>query len=169
MMPMDFVIESRPFRAERLNAKQQFHLSRKLAPLLPALAPLIMKLAAAAAEAEKQGLDGLMAADVMTFMDDAVPFAEALASMKDTDADAIFEMTLTSVKTETAPNVWMPLWIMGATATPVIELNDFAKLLPIILKVLTLNLGNFIAGFLTRREGPAQKSSGENFPAARVG
>ena len=147
---MDFVIDDRNFRAEKLSAKQQFHLSRKIAPLIPPLAPLFFKMS------ELEGK--LNSTSILSLTELAEPFAEALAMMKDSDSDQVLDLTLGSVKVETTPGTWMPLWISGMT--PVIELNDLSKLLPIVFQVVRFNLEGFISGFLTSREEPAPVSSG---------
>jgi hypothetical protein len=155
---MDFELDGRQFRAATLSAMQQFQLSRKLAPLLPALAPLFLKAA---------DLKGALNDNVLDLMQLAEPFTEALADMKDADAEQIVTMTLSSVKTETAPGTWMPLWTGGVAS--IIELNEFAKLLPIILRVIQFNLGGFISGFLMSREEPSVKSSGGASPVRKTG
>jgi hypothetical protein len=160
---MEFELDGRHFRADRLSAKQQFHLSRKLAPLLPALAPLFLK--AAALKDQVDPLSG----NLLEFMALAEPFADALAELKTADADEIWDATLSSVKVETAATVWMPLWLPGANMAAEIELNELGKLLPIILRVITFNLGPFIDGFLTSREEPAVRLSGGISPVRKIG
>lgn len=159
----DFTVGDRAYRAERLSAMDQFHLSRKLAPLLPPLAPLFIK-------AIDEGAPGGLTQNLLAFIELAEPFAEALSELKDETAEQLMNMTLASVKIETVPGTWTPLWLPGAKMATVIELNDLGKLLPIVLKVIDINLRPFIEGFLTRREEPSQKeSSGENSPEVRTG
>lgn len=173
-----FEIDGHKFEARKLNAKQQFHLSRRLAPLLPSIGRLLISrgtegaglLAALSAKEGEEHEPTMM--DLAQLLDLAEPVAQAIGSMKDEDADKIFELALCSVKvqTNTMPEAWMPLWIPNAGMTPLPELNDFAALVPVLLKVVGFNLGNFTKGLLTRREDPkAQSPSGAPFPAARIG
>lgn len=162
---LQFELHGHGFRADKLNAREQFHLSRKLAPLLPPLAPLFEKVV------NEGGADALKAS-VFEFLGSAGAFADALATMKDADADAIFNLTLGSVqvKTSDSPEVWMPLWVAGGNKPIVADLNEFSKLLPVVVRVVQYNLGNFIDGFLTRPEEPAVAvSSGARSPTKRTG
>jgi hypothetical protein len=157
---LEFEIDGKNFKVEKLSAKKQWHLSRKLAPLLPPLAPLFLKAG---------NLKGKSATDLLAFVEMAEPFAEALSTMKDADADALFDLALEAVKIETSPGQWMPVMIRGADVAPVIELNDFDKLLPIILRVIVFNLGGFISGFLTSREEPQEEQNGGTSPTTKTG
>lgn len=146
---LEFEISNRKLRADRLTPIEQFHLSRKLAPLVPPLVPVLLKIAR---DADAVGIER-----VLELAEVAEPFALALAAMKNEAAEEILNHTLRSVKVETAPTVWMPLWV-GTTAS-VVEMNDFSKLLPIMLRVIQFNLGDFISGILTSREDPAEAAS----------
>jgi hypothetical protein len=160
MQTVDFTLDDRAYRAEKLGAIEQFQLSRKLAPLLPPLAPLFLKIA------QPRGASG----DLLSLVSLAEPFAKALAELTDETAEQLVTMTLAAVKTETSPGTWMPVWIAGAKTAAVVELNDFGKLLPVMLRVIQLNLGPFISGFLTSHEEPSATAfSGESSPVARTG
>jgi hypothetical protein len=63
----------------------------------------------------------------------------------------------------------MPVWISAGSTSPVPELNDFSKLLPIVVQVIEFNLSNFISGFLTSREEPSQASLGGTSPKVKTG
>jgi hypothetical protein len=159
---MDFEINGHQFRADKLSAREQFHLSRKLSVLLPPLGPLIEK---ARSLDEKQ----LLGADLFEFITLAQPFADALAAMKEEDADAVLDITLRSVKVQTNENppVWMPLWTNRRA--PIVELNEISQLMPVMLKVVWFNLGNFIDGFLTRPGTQEPVLSGAPSQMAKTG
>lgn len=159
---MEFELDGRNFRVEKLSAFDQLHLSRKIAPLLPPLAPIIIK--------ATESTDPL-STNILQLAELAEPFALALAGMKDEDAEAVFSKALVSVKVQTdvQHNVWMPLWIAGSKIAAVAELNDLGKLLPIVIRVIVFNLGNFIDGLLTRREEATPVSSGANSRATKTG
>jgi|SRR6185312_12695642 len=161
---MEFELNARRFRCEKLSALQQLHLSRKIAPLLPPLAPLLVQL--------WQRREDMLGEDLLRMAELMDPLAQALASMKDADAEAVVEMTLCSVKVETAPGTWVPLWLPGGKMAAVLELNDMGQLLPIVVKVVVFNLGSFTNGLLTSRGAPTQASptsSGLGSPVARTG
>lgn len=174
---MEFDLDGRKFRVKKLSAFDQLHLSRKVAPLLPPLAPLIMKISENAKkedeEAKRSGNEprGLVLTDILTFAQLAEPFAEALADMKDQHAEQIFTLTLSSVELQTnvMPPVWVPLWMAGSKMASEIELNDAGKLLPIVVRVIIHNLGNFTAALLTSREEVTPESNGGDFPVRKTG
>lgn len=161
---MEFELYKRQFRVKKLSAFEQLHLSRKIAPLLPPLAPLLLKMT------QKDKKDP-MSVDVLSVAELAGPFADALADMKDKDAEQVFNLTLSSVEIQTDEdrNVWMPLWNVGARMAIETEFNDVAKLLPIVTRVVIHNLGNFMAALPTSHEEAIPVSSGDNSPAAKTG
>ncbi len=168
---MEFELDGRQFRVKKLDAFKQLHLSRKVAPLLPPLAPLIIKISENAKNEIGAKSSSPLSTDILAFAALAEPFAEALADMKDEHAEHIFTLTLTSVEiqTNTTPNVWMPLWIPGSKMASEIEFNDAAKLLPIVVRVIIHNLGNFMDALLTSRGEVTQASNGGNSPVRKIG
>jgi tail assembly chaperone len=168
---MEFELDGRKFRVKKLSAFDQLHLSRKVAPLLPPLAPLIIKISENAKREADGKSKGMLFTDILAFAELAEPFAEALADMKDQHAEQVFTMTLCSVtvQTDAAQDVWMPLWIAGSKLATVEELNDAAKLLPIVVRVILHNLGNFTAALLTSREEVSPVSSGGVSPVRKTG
>jgi len=171
---MQFEHDGRQFRVKKLSAFDQLHLSRKIAPLLPPLAPLIIKIS----ENAKKEVDGkngklkdMLSTDILAFAELAEPFAEALADMKDQHAEQVFTIALSSVavQTDAARDIWMPLWIAGSKLASVDELNDAAKLLPIVVRVIIHNLGNFTDALLTSREEVGTVSSGDGSPVRKTG
>jgi hypothetical protein len=161
---MDFEIGGYNYRVEKLNAIAQFHLSRKIAPLIPALAPVIVKYF-------EVGKGDLLGAKILQVAELAEPFAVALAEMTDEAAEQILMMALSKVQVQTdaSKNVWMPLWNPAAKMASVLELNDFGHLLPVAIKAILFNLGNFIDGLLTRRGEPNPVPSGAAFPERKTG
>src|SRR5690348_10772117 len=120
---MEFELDNRKFRVKKLSAFDQLHLSRKVAPLLPPLAPLIVKISENAKKEKDGKIKGLLSTDILSFAELAEPFAEALADMKDEHAEQVFTLTLSSVsvQTDAARDVWMPLWIAGSKMATVEE------------------------------------------------
>lgn len=161
---MEFELYKRQFRVKKLSVFEQWHLSRKILPLIPPLAPLIVKMT----EKDKKNP---LSVDLLSVAELAGPFAEALSEMTDKDAEQLFNLTLSSVEIQTDPahNVWMPLWNVGARMAIDTEFNDVAKLLPIVTRVVIHNLGNFMAALPTSHEEAIPVSSGDNSPVAKIG
>jgi hypothetical protein len=169
---LEFEKNGYTFRVEKLNAIAQFHLSRKIAPLLPSFAPLLVEYLDLRRLGQEAIVEALLGHRLLDIAQMAQPFADAIAGMKDADAEHIMRMTLDSVKVRTAAGkdeVWMPLLVAGSNLASVMELNDFGKLLPVIIKVIGYNLGNFMDGLLSRREEASGESSGVASRAVRTG
>lgn len=160
---MEFKSGGYDFRMEKLNAFEQLHLSRKIAPLLPALAPILVRWS------DRKG--DPLSAQILEIAELAEPFATALASMTDVDAEQVIMTALSKVQVQTdiAKGVWMPVLVPGTHMTATTDLNDLGKLLPVALKSIMFNLGNFIDGLLTRREETSPTSSGAASPVAKTG
>lgn len=161
---MEFEDSGYNFRIDKFDAFRQLHLSRKIAPLLPPLAPLLV-------EYVKMSKGDLLSTQILEIAELAEPFALALAGMKNEDAEEIMMLALSAVKVQTdaQKNVWMPLWNSAARMATIIEFNDLGKLLPIVIKVVQFNLGNFTAALLTRHEESHPAPSGGHSPAGKTG
>jgi hypothetical protein len=171
LISFTFEIKGRSFQAEKLSAFAQLHVSRRIAPLMPPLLPVylqVINLIGVAAEAEQSADlsgDDAKAEAVQAFLHDNIsliekllqPLADAFGSLKDEDAEKVVNLCLGSVKVQTSPGVWMPMWI-GGRANPD-ELNDMGEWLPIVIRVIQENLGPFIAGLLTSRKSAVKTPS----------
>jgi hypothetical protein len=141
----------------RLTAKQQFHVSRRIAPIIPPLIPVFLKLAktsggaAGAMDALTQDLDG--------FGQVLQPFADALAAMNDADADYVMDNCLTAVQRQ-QPTGWARV-VSPEQKTLMFQDMDMAVILPLVVQVIVANLGPFIQGLLT-----SQASSPESVAQA---
>ncbi|MFP3756789.1 phage tail assembly chaperone [Cupriavidus sp. SIMBA_020] len=141
----------------RLTAKQQFHVSRRIAPIIPPLIPVFVKLAktsggaAGAMDALTQDLDG--------FGQVLQPFADALAAMNDADADYVMDNCLTAVQRQ-QPTGWARV-VSPEQKTLMFQDMDMAVILPLVVQVIVANLGPFIQGLLT-----SQASSPESVAQA---
>lgn len=122
----------------RLSAKQQFHVSRRIAPVIPALIPAFLKLA------EHVRTEGGDIAGVGTSMQ---PFTEALAAMSDADADYVIDNCLTAVQ-RLQPTGWVRV-VTIEQKTPMFQDMDMGVILPLVVQVIVANLGPFIQGLLT--------------------
>lgn len=160
---MEFKSGGYDFRMEKLNAFEQLHLSRKIAPLLPALAPILVRWSARRGD--------LLSTQILEIAELAEPFATALASMTDADAEQVIMTALSKVQVQTdvSRGVWMPVFVAGTRMTATTELNDLGLLLPVAIKSIMFNLGNFTDGLLTSHEGKSPTSSGAASPAAKTG
>ncbi|MDT6962909.1 hypothetical protein QTN24_15520 [Cupriavidus sp. SZY C1] len=139
----------------RLTAKQQLHVSRRIAPVIPPMIPAFLKLAeklkASGAEAsDASGADKakmLMAGDLSDLGESLQPFADALAAMNDADADYVIDNCLTAVQRQ-QPTGWARV-VSPEQKTLMFQDMDMAVILPLVVQVIVANLGPFIQGLLT--------------------
>lgn len=132
MRTVEFDIGGVAYRADQLDAFKQLHVSRKIAPVVPKLIPVFVLL-------QKSAHDDLAALGTA-----AAPFAEALAALPEADVDYVVKTCLASVKREQG-GAWAPLMAGGALMFADLDLG---QMLPIVVRVLRENLGNFIQGLL---------------------
>ncbi|HDR9877459.1 phage tail assembly chaperone [Burkholderia cenocepacia] len=175
----------------KLSAMQQFHVSRRIAPIIPPMIPVLMKFYAeleqadvareqaranAALAALAESADGAESGDgaesaegaeapaaaapvptadrsrELLSMVDAIapvlqPFADALASLKDEDAEYVFGTCLSVVERWQGAG-WAKVW-NTAHKTSMFDDIGIDVMLPLVVRVVVANLGPFISGLLT--------------------
>ncbi len=120
---MEFTINDQNYRSIKLDAFKQFHLSRRLVPVIGALATL-----ASADSADFNAVVG--------------PLSSAIASMPDADCDYILKTCMAAVSIQQG-NVWSPVMRDGVV---MFEQIDLKVLLQIAAKVIQDNLAGFFQG-----------------------
>jgi len=127
------------YRIGKLNAFQQLHVSRKVGPLIPRLVPAFMAMA-----------NGGEAIDKLAQLFE--PFAEAFAELSDESVEYVAGTCLSVVQRQQG-SVWAPVWNKQA-ASLMFDDIDLASMLPLVIKVITENLGPFISGLLSGQMQP---------------
>lgn len=156
---IEYEINGQQYRSDKLSAMDQFHVSRKLAPVLPTIVPVIQ--AAAKGELDKV----LAGGDSTALAVAAAPFAEALATMPDDHAECIINSCL-KVTWRKQGDVWSSL---SDGKTIMYDDIDMSVMLPVMVRVLRESLAGFISGLAMNQSSPATPSNGENSPAAKAG
>ncbi|MBR8123224.1 hypothetical protein KDW39_08690 [Burkholderia multivorans] len=161
----------------KLSAMQQFHVSRRIAPIIPPMIPVLMKfyaeleqadvarqqaVANAALAALAEGEASSQEAQAPTpavdksrellSMVDAIapvlqPFADALAGLKDEDAEYVFGTCLSVVERWQGAG-WAKVWNI-THKTSMFDDIGIDVMLPLVVRVVVANLGPFISGLLT--------------------
>lgn len=126
------------YRVGRLNTFAQLHVSRRLAPLVPTLLPAFLKVAK-----QERMIDDI--AGTATLLQ---PFADALAGMKDADAEFVYGTCLAVVQRRTTPTTWAPVWNSTASVSMFDDM-DLGVMTRLVLEVVQDSLGPFIRGLLT--------------------
>lgn len=160
---VEFEIDGRQFKFDKLPAIQQFHVSRKISPLIPPLLPVFAqfkKEQAALDQAEtgqrEDAGDGAPPEESNLALDKIgpllQPFADGLAEMTDESSEYVFNACLSVVRYKHGDN-WIPLWSASGKVVMVAELNDPSLLLRLVVRVIQDSLAPFIAGFLSGQKG----------------
>ena len=124
------------YRIGKLTAMQQFHVTRRIAPLLPNLASIFVGLQNESASTDFTHLAHL-----------AQPFMQAIAAMNDSEAEQLIGLCLTAVKRQHAQG-WQDVWNRKQNVCMFDDI-DLGVMLPLVVRVITENLGGFINGLLT--------------------
>ena len=131
---IDFEVNGQKYRASKLSAMDQLHVSRKLGPLVPQILPAAIKV-------KESGMDDLSALATMF-----TPFTTAVAQMSKADCDELFA-TVLGVVQRYQNGAWAHVW-NAASKSPMFEDIELMEMFQIAGKVVQDSLGGFINGLL---------------------
>jgi hypothetical protein len=117
----DIEVSGNVYRIGRMDARKQFHVSRRLAPLLA-------------------GLGGAIAGKKEDIASTFQPIAEALAQMSDEDTDYILDNCLAVVSRQQG-NQFAPVMARGGNM--MFEDIDLPTMMQLTITVIRENLGGF--------------------------
>lgn len=156
----EFNVAGQSYRTAKIDAMRQFHLSRKIAPVIPALIPVFGKLAEAKKAAVKVAIEKGMTPEqaeeieVSPFTSDPFgmvslfePFAAAVASMSDESAEYVMGTCL-SVISRQQGTTWSPVW-NDRQKVCMFDDIDSGVMLQLAAHVVRESLGPFLAGLLS--------------------
>lgn len=148
---MQFEVGGHTYRAGKLDAFRQFHVSRRIAPIIPTLIPIFLT---------------VMRDKSVTSNGDALaallqPFADGLASMSDETSEYVIATCLSVVQRKTGEKTWANVWNMGASVSMFDDI-DLGTIMQIVIKVVADSLGPFIQGLLTSQMESAATTSASN-------
>ncbi|WP_283149014.1 phage tail assembly chaperone [Silvimonas soli] len=141
---MEFELNGVNYRAGKLTAFEQFHVSRKIAPIVPTLIPIFLRLSKAAG-------DKPLTENLAEMGEILQPFADGIASMPDSDAEYVLGTCLSVVQRQQGGN-WSVVWNKQHN-TSMFDDMDIGVMLPIAVRVIRDSLGGFINGLLTSQTG----------------
>jgi len=135
----EFEFNGHDYRIGKLSAFQQFHVHRKIAPLIPALIPIFMKLKAG-------GLKG----DLVSLPELLQPFADGLSAMQDEAAEYVIGTCLSVLQRKNKEKGnWVSIWNPSGKVFMFAELNeDMSSMIPLVVRVIKDSLGPFLSGLL---------------------
>lgn len=121
---MEFEISGQQYRSGKLNARQQFHVARRLAPVLG-------------------GLVDASSAGAESFSKFLQPIADAISGMSDADCDYVLDTCLAVVQRQQG-TAWSP--VMASSKAIMFDDIDVGVMLQMAAKVIQENLGSFFPG-----------------------
>lgn len=127
------------YRIGKLNAFEQLHVSRKVGPLIPRLVPAFMAMAK----------DGSAIDQIAQLLE---PFAEAFADLSDEAVEYVAGTCLSVVQRQQG-TAWAAVWNKQANCLMFDDM-DLSSMLPLVIRVITDNLGPFISGLLSGQMQP---------------
>ena len=147
---MQITISGKNYTIGRLNALDQLHVSRKIAPIIPSLIPIISEVAkgglSRVIESMESGddvelenidlkeLDGLSGA--------LSPLMEVIAGMSEGDTNLVIHKCLSVVIRDGA--------VLCRGESIMFDDLDMMQILPLVVAVIRKNLGNFIQDLLMK-------------------
>lgn len=136
---MEFELEGHTYRANKIDARSQFHIVRRLAPVIGELAPAMQK--------GKGGLDALP------------PLANAIAKLSDNDADyCLFGLLKAISRKQPQGTGWAPV-----STGELLMYDDITMptMLQLAWKALSHNMQGFFAALPSDLKEAAQKASAQ--------
>ncbi len=150
---IEFELSGQKYRAGKLSAFEQLHLSRKIAPLLPKMLPVFAQIASrrgAANGDEPSTEDHQPPPDLDALADAFSPLAQALAEMPDADCEYVFASCLRVVSRLQA-QAWASIWNTSAKSLMFDDI-DLPVMTQMVVKVIADNLGPFMQGLLAQAQ-----------------
>jgi hypothetical protein len=135
---IEFEINGQTYKASKLSAMAQLHLSRRLAPIIPKVLPAL----SAMAGKDESSIDLAEMAVALQ------PAADALAAMSDEDAEHIYSACLSVVQRK-QDNAWRSVW-SAAQKTTLFDDIELDVMTQLVFRVVGDSLGNFIRGLLSK-------------------
>lgn len=143
---MEITLNGVRYSSVRLDAFKQFHIARRLAPVVLSLgmgAALMMKFKEANASATPKSKEAEAQDDLAALAMAGKPIADVLAAMSDTDSECVLKLCLGVVSREQSGGAgWAPL--MNSAGT--LQFNDLGliQMVQLAHAVVLENLGNFM-------------------------
>jgi len=138
---MQFEINGQQYQSGKLDAFKQFHVARRLAPLISGVSAALKGDAAPSAEGAAADSVQPQPEQRKDFADFLEPMADALAHMPDADCDYILFTCLGVVKRQQGDG-WAKVLAPGGR-TLMFEDIDMGAMINITLKVIQENIGGF--------------------------
>lgn len=134
---MELSLGGHEYRTGRLDAFQQFHIARKIAPVLAAFARAAADSPELLPSPESPASDDISLAKVIG------PIADALSSMPDKDAESVVAICLSVCTRSAGANQWSRVMSPGNSPRLMFEDLTLTEMMGITINTITENMGSF--------------------------
>jgi len=153
---MQITISGKNYTIGRLNALDQLHVSRKIAPVIPSLIPIISEVAkgglSKVIESMESGddveLDNIDLSELDGLSTALAPLMDVIAGMSEADTNLVIHKTLSVVHRDGA--------VLCRGESIMFDDLDMMQILPLVVAVIRKNLGNFIQDLLMKASSMKQ-------------
>ena len=153
---MQITISGKNYTIGRLNALDQLHVSRKIAPVIPSLIPIISEVAkgglSKVIESMESGddveLDNIDLSELDGLSTALAPLMDVIAGMSEADTNLVIHKTLSVVHRGGA--------VLCRGESIMFDDMDMMQILPLVVAVIRKNLGNFIQDLLMKASSMKQ-------------
>jgi len=143
---MEFELNGNFYRIGKLSAMEQFHVSRRIAPIIPTIIPLLSTLTSGG-----KVIDGKTVNPFADGLGDALePLAECIASMSDEHSEYVL-MTCLGVSRRKVGDSWAQVWNKQHNACMFDDI-DLSVMVNIAFRVIRDSLQPFIRGLFTSQQ-----------------
>lgn len=136
----EITVNDQQYRIGKLTAMQQFHVSRRIAPIIPTLIPVFVKLTR----------DGGLSGDLAGFGEVLAPFADGISKLEDQASEEIIAMCL-AVVSRLDGQKWSPVW-NRQYKTCMFDDIDLSVMINLAVQVIKDSLTPFIRGLVTSQQ-----------------
>lgn len=133
----EFELNGQTYRVGKLNAFAQLNVSKRIAPIIPTLIPIFVKLM------DGGGLTG----DLGGLGEVLQPFADGISTMPDEASDFVISTCLSVVQRQNG-TTWSPVWNKQYGAV-MFEDIDLSIMINLAVRVIRDSLEPFIRGLVT--------------------
>lgn len=137
---MEFELSGNTYQINKLSAMEQFHVSRRIAPIIPTLIPIFVKLA------KGEGLSGDLAGLGVALE----AFADGISKMSDEQSEFVLSTCLSAVRRQTGDS-WSPVWNKQRNVCMFSDI-DLSVMINLAIRVIKDSLQPFIRGLLTSQQ-----------------
>lgn len=157
---MHITISNKKYTIGRLNALDQFHVSRKIAPIIPTIIPIISEVAkgdlskvikaieAIDLDSDDIDLKSIDLSDLDGLSEALSPLMDAISAMSEADTNLVIHKTLSVVHRDGA--------VLCRGESIMFDDLDMMQILPLVIAVIRSSLGNFIQDLLTKASSMKQ-------------